>query len=469
MALLALVNFSESDLCQAPGSIKVSIFMSKIRQWLDSNEFFITWGFWIAFVALFLIHWFYVGYYAVNAPLADEWPVMFSPDRVAKPFTWSWVFEFNNEHQTVPTKLEVWLNYILFDVNLRYQIIFNFSLYGITLWGAFKVFKTSGLPRLIPVSFLIFALADNDFNNFHWAIQSQWHCFFFAFIWGVYFLFRNPIVQTKDLLIASLFFILSSWSFASGVVLSGVGIASFIVHRVLMRVLDQKRIAWKQILLFLILPFVLSTWLWASGYHSPELHPQYVWPWQSRFWSFLSALLSWIFGVEARSDLWSTLGLGFTTLGFVMVIREYVQKRNWQLGMLLAFSFGFLACLASIAMGRGGFGTSMAKVSRYYSIAILLLPLIAYGVRRIPRYGFKLSLLLWLLCLWGHRDNFNYKKTYKDIAVRMTKGLNCTVRDLSQASCEGSIFGGDTSKYWNFAKEKGLSFTKGPFPLPLPE
>jgi len=88
-----------------------------------------------------------------------------------------------------------------------------------------------------------------------------------------------------------------------------------------------------------------------------------------------------------------------------------------------------LGVLASVSSGRAGFGIGQSKESRYFELAMPLLPLCVFNWTFFLQA--KKSLMaaavasFWIICLISFSNNWRQFRFYKQEAVRRQIGLKC--------------------------------------------
>ncbi len=412
------------------------------------------------FCAVFFTHWGILSHFAYDLPFADEWTYFISgrPNTI---FSFDWILEFHNEHRTFFTRLLYTINYHLFGMDFSYQVIFNFSLVGLILLGVYKLFRGVALSPFLILIFLVFSLGDAAFNNYHWGIQSNLHGFILFFVWALV-VFRQELTGPRALLGFALL-LMSMLSLSSGVVCA-LTCASMLLLREILVSWDHRNFKRKAFFysLIIFISILLSILLWLQNYPGIQsVNPSYTLPWHSRFWSYLSALLSWLFGVKARSDFWSTIALFSFIVACVQLLKRYKSfaedKNFWA---VTTWTLGILASLCAITLGRGGFGTPQAKSSRYYEIVIMLLPVVVYGFTQFKTKKASTYAItgLWLLCFLGHLGNWNLVGIYRSIRDDLASGERC-LKTNPQEICP-TIASLPLEEWLNKAYELNVNFAK---------
>src|SRR6185312_13958866 len=96
---------------------------------------------------------------------------------------------------------------------------------------------------------------------------------------------------------------------------------------------------------------------------------------------------------------------------------------------ILVLTVAILAVLASVSVGRAGFGIEVAKESRYFELAMSLVPLsvLNWSFLFPERQYLRAAIIvgLWIVCFLGFRDNWKEFRYYKREAIQRNVGLRC--------------------------------------------
>jgi hypothetical protein len=202
------------------------------------------------------------------------------------------------------------------------------------------------------------------------------------------------------------------------------------------RELTELVVGCSSLLLLLVVP--------ASGYARPAWHPPRSWPWSLTFWSFLANEVSLGFGLTGVNIVLTLLSLACVAavaapLVLVVAGRRRVEARvRWG---LLGLTFGLLAALASIAVGRAGLGMGAAKAPRYFQLAAALVPVSAvawwllFETQPLLRRGALAA--LGLACLLGSYDDLHFDR-YRREQARRQAGL-ATIQAYYQGRDDGML------------------------------
>jgi hypothetical protein len=172
-----------------------------------------------------------------------------------------------------------------------------------------------------------------------------------------------------------------------------------------------------------------TTLLWLVDYRKPLHHPVLALPHEWQFWALFLHLLAFGFGIDRVSI---TLGAFYLCVVLTpMVALIVIHGRNLPIGLWRNFTLtlAVLAVLASVAVGRAGFGIEQAKASRYFEFAMSLLPLSVLNwtlfLQRSKSLRVAAVTSLWIICLLAFRDNWRHFRYYKREAVHRKVGLDC--------------------------------------------
>jgi hypothetical protein len=214
----------------------------------------------------------------------------------------------------------------------------------------------------------------------------------------------------KTAMLGAFMGVLCIYSLSSGAVSLAVLWLVFTAFKVV-RAIREKKDAGPGLRQWLVvtLAWGLSLAFYAHGYVKPAVHPAYTWPWNSLFWDYYCTLLSHGFGwnghllpVRSTGSLLLALLAAPWLIALVSGLRQAGEEGRGSLA-LAATGLGILAALASITVGRAGYGAGQADTSRYAEFVLVMMPLMAgswwlmLSTRPRPRNGVGAALCL--LCL----------------------------------------------------------------------
>ena len=123
-----------------------------------------------------------------------------------------------------------------------------------------------------------------------------------------------------------------------------------------------------------------------------------------------------------------------------LIFRDYLNRKvvaeNWTLLMALGV---FTSALASIALGRAGFGVGPAYTSRYVEFGAPLMAIAAVAWQRLSPTSIKTRnclLAAFLVLLAFHRKQFLYSKIYSEIAGSRARGIECLKSSIERHDLE---------------------------------
>lgn len=414
--------------------------------------------FWLTLFFL-LVQGVLIALTTVNIPVADEWESL-RPDALPGGFSLEYLFAFHNEHRIVFTKL---LNYMFFyttDWNLKYLVIANYfifsSLVFFVIW-----FQKKAIPNATKGIWILpfFLTSPLVIENHTWGIQSVFHfCILFGSL-SVYNATRKRISKS-DYWSAGVFSLFSMYSLAAGLFFTMITFLILLYRMTVFPKINWADASSKALALLAVASGVL---LWFVGLSRPERHPPYTWPYQAKYWSFFSNLVSLGFGYKTESMIIAFLAVGL--VGFIL----------WKsLGKAFAFesqyvSFGFFGALAvlgafaSIALSRADFGIGQAKTSRYAELGFMLVPFIGWLcwdlTKESQKYQKAFRIFMWFV-VSGFAGSYSYS-TYFNIAKERKQGLACITRFYNRENTTGDcpiLYPGPLSERLERAKKLGLSW-----------
>lgn len=438
--------------------------MSEIVQ--SRRIFFAIAAFILGLTAFFQL--FYIQLYAVNIPYWDEWLLVASDASIPAVLNSEWLLHQHMEHRIAFTRLISWINYKLFDFNVRYQILANFFLYltvPVSLLYFMRQLKLSQPLALSCVS-CVFLLTARLRDNHLWGFQSQFHFCLLFILWASYLL----MTDRKDLLrtfVASCFAVFAMFSFSAGVVgvlaLSMVYLPFKLGDSVLKRGHPDRIRHLTQCGLFLSLTLTALV-IYFYDYKTVGGHPDWNFPWGRTFWDFFFNLVSFAFGFESIANFPGIMVCLIIVLPLFLLAGPYRQSGD-QLPWLLGCFAVIISILCVVAAGRSGFGIDQSKTSRYLEFSILLIPLVWVAwselLARSQQVWVKLVLLVTVLLTgWGYRSGFNFAEDYQAIYKARISGVQCL--ELHRFTpgpfvCQ-DVYPLDLSPYLESARGMKLSF-----------
>lgn len=369
----------------------------------------------LALLTLFLIHFSAVRRNALNLPQGDEWGLIADDNRPST-IDLPWLYQQVNDHRTTTTKLLVWAQYHFDGWNVRHQVLLNFLIYGATLGFLVLLWRKffADLPAWAMISFVAFQLSPIIWPDhmFPYAVAIHfWLLFFLIAAGGMFF----PKQNWGALCIATIAAVASAYSFASGVLTSGVLLIFFAAFKILRAAKATRPHGYRRELIQLAFVVVVlggSLAGWLAGYERPSYLTHYAWPHQIEFWSMYLNLISVSFGIDRIS---LSLGLFCFLLIVVPIAIEIFRKRlALTPGQWISFSLvaAILIDLAAVATGRAFLGIWWSKVGEYseHGMPLMLLTAInwTFVLARYPVAKWVTLSALWFFCLLAFSNNWNF-------------------------------------------------------------
>jgi hypothetical protein len=160
-------------------------------------------------------------------------------------------------------------------------------------------------------------------------------------------------------------------------------------------------------------------------------HPALIFPWHPYYWRYLTNLVSLGFAIEGLS-----VGAGVFCLCLVFAPLAYglrqprlrVSSGYWG---VVALAVATVAALATITIGRAGFGVALSKSSRYAEVGQLLVPAaaLAWALVLADRPAFMKSALsvLWVVCAYALHDDWD-ASVYREHLSEQQAAVRCIRR-----------------------------------------
>lgn len=377
-------------------------------------------AFWLLFSLLGFWHFYVIWRTAVDVPILDEW-FLFEKDGLILGWSSKFLFAFQNEHRLLITRIFYWLNYQIFDLNFKYQIIFDVFLFAaMVAMSYWLIVRKNGLQGNLAALLGLGVFAANLPYEIHsWAVLSNMAVVMMALLVGTYLLFYSK--KSLVLGLACLLFFLAIYSFA-GAMSAVVVILFFYVAASILEWRPRRVIQ----SLVVAAAMALAIGLWFLGYQKNPGHPPYQMPWSAAFWDYFIELTSLGFGYTQpnRWISWLCLFLVVLSLGAALYRSRRFKQDSSAVLFLSVFCLGILAMMASISLGRAGFGVFQAKSSRY-SLLPMFLPMLSVAFFSfVPKLRILGSTVIGLVVVFGIWDNFSMEQYYKIRSDRL-QGRYC--------------------------------------------
>jgi hypothetical protein len=420
-------------------------------------------------VGVFFAHLAIIWHFAVNIPYWDEWEMLLPEAFPSGQLSLDWLFLRHNEHRIVTTKLVHWVFFRLSGWNNVGLVIFNFLVFGLLLFTLARMVRrmVPDLPLVALLAFLLFLETPLNYENLVWGFQFQFHFSLLMLCLGILMLFDEQ-QRSGRLTSGALLLVVGAYSFSSGITAGIAAMGVFVGFKAL-RVFRAQEASTKRRELFQLglagLIAFAGICAAALGQKRLELHPEFTLPHQSRFWTYLVNLVGLGFGFEQRSVLVGTICLLAVAVPLAWLLfrsRLRLSSTQWMLVAMLAAVGG---ALATITIGRAGFGLIGAKSSRYTEIAFLLVPL-TVAVWWIVLEPWKNArrralVVLWAGCLIGSANDFSLHY-YRKFRQERLEGVACARQYYSNTgdgNC-GRLYPGPLADRLERARQLKLSFAE---------
>jgi hypothetical protein len=448
----------------------MALDVSRLRT-LGVSSRYLTAAAWLVVGALAVLHYVIVWRCSVNVPYWDEWEAFGGAEQLPQRLSLSWLLTQHNEHRIVFTRLQTWLLFQLNGWDIATQIRMNFAIF-LGMVGFFTYMIHRAVPAtsgwFLALCFLS-QVTDLAGENHLWGFQSQFHITLLGLMLSVYLLFRRHLGWIR-LAVGVAVLIFSIYSFSAGLPGSAVVILVFVLFRFLVWK-DQRTTS----LLREVLMVGGAVFAWATAVkfylhdHSRSSIAM-VLPNDPLFWDHYSNLLSLGFGFTRVASLQSIVST-VLVLATVSVFSLSLLRRKTRVTYSDAFvqvftiSLVILAALATISIGRAGFGLSNAKSSRYAEIASLLVPCVAAlwlgGTVRWKKLGLTMAMVTALIAVVGMRNNFRFISDYPNVKEQREVGLRCVGETLKGGASAGAcpeLYPVPIEDRIQYAESRGASF-----------
>jgi len=312
-----------------------------------------------------------VARYMVDVPFWDQWEfVPLLEKSYQGTLSLGDLWAQHNEHRIFFPKIIMLLLARASGWKISYELAVNI-LFGTGIFAALicqigrskKSIGDHGTNWLIPVvSAMVFSL--NQWENWIWGWQMQVFLNVLAVVAGIVFLAR-PLFRWRSFLAASLFGIVATYSFASGIAYWPIGFLML-----LFRPLKDRRTRLLYIISWLLVTAaVIASYLY--DYHKPQSHPSLTALFAHPL-EYLEYLFSYL-GKPTGADNPFLAGLAGLVVLFVtsFLLLRLRFAAVQALLPYLAFSLYSVSCAMLTGVGRVGFGTVQASSPRYVTIANL--------------------------------------------------------------------------------------------------
>lgn len=423
----------------------------------------------IVFILVFCFHFYRISVTAVDLPFWDDWT--FFPNDSP-----TWIFDFLNEHRTVPTKALIALQFWINGWDIRLTIISNFIIFGITIIFLISFLKWScenvPLWAIILLSTCLFTPSISEVH--HWGIGSIWHFVVLFGTIGVWLLFAGKSVFQKTSGVC--FLLLSLYSTGQGLAFSAIAMAIWLASEALISLeIDKKLIIRKNIKSAGIgIVYLIGLALWFWGFRRIPSHAAPAGPWTAEFWNY--------FGLMIQNGLKFPYNLSFQipwigVIAYILLavtpIIILIWRRTHQSIPLpkktcavIAMICGVSGVLFLTCYGRANFPIESATSGRYIYFTLFLIPLsvvlwseIIFTENQVSQY-FLLGICILFLGIqfrhgWRKDDQYDRNRASRLENLRI-------IADYYKSDGPHPLYLPDfwvpMDKFLNDAKEKNYSF-----------
>ena len=381
---------------------------------------------------LYVFHFSLIWKYAVDVPFEDEW-ASFEANQLPSGVSLAGLTAQHNEHRLATTRLIIWLQYRLNGWNLAIHQKANFILYALTLVAIYWLLASEAPSHvgLALLCFMIYPLSPINHWNHFMGYQSQLHLWLLFLVIACYFFFRDS-ENWFDIGIGSVAATLSMYSIAGGVVSGLVLAVMFGLRKIIL--FRSFRVSTRSFRNLFQVLFVVgfvggATLFWLSDYSKPPYHPALVLPYGLTFWSHFLNIVALGFGIDQLSNILGVLY--FLVVLFPIVGSISIYGRNLPIGLWrsITLTLAVLGVLGSVSIGRAGFGVEQSKSSRYFELAMPLLPLSVCNWTFFLQSRKSLMAVtiasFWIICFVAFGNNWRQFRFYQREAVRREVGLKC--------------------------------------------
>jgi len=441
-------------------------FLLKAGPWIPFSSGYAVRAAWLAVILLYGFQLYLIADYAVDIPYWEEW-LFFDSAALPAGLSWQWLTsQLSHQRMMAFTKLMAWINYKLFSLDFVWLKIMNYAVFGGILLAVarfnHKVQRESF--KYFPL-FMIFLLS---------PIVSEVHAASFQSGETAVVLFSvlmlNYLVGVESSLKSTLIFCACALAALSSLSAGFVYVIVFLACGTIFSFLaaagsKEPWPGWKNLLLAWI---ILGTGMvfWLIDFKKPEAVwgvPEWLLPFEIKFWDKYLNLLSYAFGFELESPLPGIVCLVIVLAPLILLMLDKDRRRDtatWQVGTAI---MGTLAVIGLLVVGRGNMPIGI-KVSRYVIFGYLLIPYTAIAwwlALQKSRQRAAALTLLWCFCAAAYWNNWDFR-VYRDVRQHELFNLEC-VAEYSHAGGEGMCSGTylfPIGKFFDSAKKLDIHFTR---------
>lgn len=374
---------------------------------------------WLLVALLYLRQFYFICRYATDLPFQDEW-LFFRPDALPGGLSIDWLLTAQFGHIILPTKLLVWLDWKLFNLDFSLLVKLNYLLFGLLLLAL------SGLKNrivgkdsfLLFPAFMIFLVSTLPHENHFWGYQSQIHLFLLFFVLSLYSAYRESMGFTSALFCA-LPLAAGCLSFSGGLAVAAVFVLGTSIYT--FAIMAGGRMSpgkgWRFLVpVWLVVVIAL---LLVLGGQRPDSGTPFLYPWDQRFWDYFFNILGLGFGFTNRQALPGLLCSAVIVIPLAVLLWKREERWKSSTWMILTSVAAILAVLLLITAGRGVVGEP--KLSRYAEIGLPLIPCTALAwwlvLKRATVWRTVVLTVIWGICFITVLDEWSpqiYREMYQD-------------------------------------------------------
>jgi len=421
---------------------------------------------WLAVVLIYGFQLYLLAKYAVDIPYWEEWE-FFDGTALGGGLSWHWLTsQLCHQRMMVFTKLMAWINYKLFSLDFVKLKVMNYVVFGGILLAVARFKRTAQGDdfKYFPL-FMVFLLSPLAYEVHVASFQSGETA---VVLFSV--LMLNYLVGVETSLKSTLIFCASALAALSSLSAGLVYVMVFLVCGTIFSFLDAARrkesfSGWGSTL-FAWLVLVTAIILWFLDFKKPEASwglPEWLLPFEMKFWSCYLELLSFVFGFELQSLLPGIVCLAIVITPVIILMVNKEKRRDASTWQVATAIIGTLAVIGLLVVGRGNMPYGI-KVSRYVIFGYLLIPYAAMAwwlALQDSRQRVAALTFLWCFCAAAYWNNWDFN-VYRDVRQHELLNLEC-VAEYSHAGGEGMCSGTylfPIGKFFDNARKLDIHFTR---------
>jgi hypothetical protein len=392
-------------------------------------------------------------------PFADDWDQFFALSDGMPNL--GRLFLRHNANRIVTARLVNDLLYSWTGFNFIYGNAVNYALALMIPVLIYRIaWRDLGKTAIVTLPFFVFFFSNAAWECDVWSVCLQWRFFLLFAVASVLVLFEEN-QGWLGVIGGSVFLLLSMYSFSAGVAtsLAIAGVyAAFKVMRAAKGSPWGREVAQGAVILCVVVGGGIA---WAQGYDQVVGNPPATLPIQSAYWLHLFNQLSSVIG---NKRLGASPGMLIGILILVLLAGDLwkhgarANSASWR--RVAIFAVG-LASMSAITFGRAGVALWTAKDSRYFEVALILLPAIVMSGIAVLHGGSRWVFLIVFLaiCSIGFAERWS-AGPYRDHGEKMAAGIACVqshVADPQPIICP-TLASVPLNAYLREAERRKLSF-----------